>query len=347
MVEKRNHEQMENSDDSQTEEVQDVEVKQEITEAFPPKITKAIIEENDGKVEFCVVLNDSTDQSMILLSGLRSIFQKQLPNMPKEYIARLVFDKSHCAMAVVRRPYTVLGGITYKPFINGGFAEIVFCAIDTTCQVQGYGSRLMSHVKDHVKVAHGTKHFLTYADNYAIGYFKKQGFTTDITLEKSLWMGYIKDYEGGTIMQAVFKKIRDHTMAHIVHKNNLFDNGEESLDPSKIPGLREAGWMPNASHLSYRPTPRQRSPLYIFMKKLLDELHENTHSWPFVEPVAGVPDYYDIIKSPMDLRTLNDNIEANKYNTLDEFTADVNLIWNNCRTYNQDGSTYVKWYAHY
>lgn len=42
------------------------------------------------------------------------------------------------------------------------------------------------------------------------------------------------------------------------------------------------------------------------MKKLLDEMHvkfvfiqDNTHSWPFVEPVAGVANYYDVIKNPM------------------------------------------------
>jgi histone acetyltransferase len=85
------------------------------------------------------------------------------------------------------------------------------------------------------------------------------------------------------------------------------------------------------------------------MKKLITELQDNTHSWPFVEPVAGVPDYYEVIKNPMgevvfntDLRTLSENIENNKYNTLDEFKNDVNLIWTNCRTYNEDGSTYVK-----
>jgi hypothetical protein len=57
------------------------------------KITKAILEEQDGQVDFTVVRNDSSDRSMILLSGLRTIFQKQLPNMPKEYIARLVYDR--------------------------------------------------------------------------------------------------------------------------------------------------------------------------------------------------------------------------------------------------------------
>lgn len=38
---------------------------------------------------------------------------------------------------------------------------------------QGYGTHLMNHLKDyHVK--HSVLNFLTYADEYAIGYFKKQ-----------------------------------------------------------------------------------------------------------------------------------------------------------------------------
>jgi histone acetyltransferase len=102
------------------------------------KPTKAIQEESEGTVEFKTVLNDGRDINMILLSGLCQIFQKQLPNMPKEYIARLVYDKTHCCMAVVKG-LKVLGGISFKPFVAGRFAEIVFCAIDTSCQVMGYG----------------------------------------------------------------------------------------------------------------------------------------------------------------------------------------------------------------
>ena len=60
----------------------------------------------------------------------------------------------------------------------------------------------MNSLKDHVKKAHPTiNYFLTYADNYAVGYFKKQGFTKEISLPRERWVGYIKDYEGGTIMQ--------------------------------------------------------------------------------------------------------------------------------------------------
>jgi len=67
---------------------------------------------------------------------------------------------------------------------------------------QGYGSHLMNALKDHVRAAHPTiNYFLTYADNYAVGYFRKQGFSKEISFDRERWVGYIKDYEGGTIMQ--------------------------------------------------------------------------------------------------------------------------------------------------
>lgn len=46
-------------------------------------------------------------------------------------------------------------------------------------------------------------HFLTYADNNAVGYFLKQGFTKGISLPREVWGGYIKDYDGGTLMECV------------------------------------------------------------------------------------------------------------------------------------------------
>ena len=32
----------------------------------------------------------------------------------------------------------------------------------------------MNHLKDHIRSTYDIQYFLTYADNYAIGYFKKQ-----------------------------------------------------------------------------------------------------------------------------------------------------------------------------
>lgn len=54
------------------------------------------------------------------------------------------------------------------------FGEIAFCAITADEQVKGYGTRLMSHLKQHARDVDGLTHFLTYADNNAVGYFVKQ-----------------------------------------------------------------------------------------------------------------------------------------------------------------------------
>jgi histone acetyltransferase len=218
-----------------------------------------VIEEREGRLEFRVVNNDNSRENLMVLTGLKNIFQKQLPKMPREYIARLVFDRSHISLAVVRKPLTVVGGITYRPFENRKFAEIVFCAISSTEQVRGYGAHMMNHLKDYVKATSQVMHFLTYADNYAIGYFKKQGFTKEITLDRQIWMGYIKDYEGGTIMQcsmlpriryldaskilllqkaAIIRKIRDISKSHIVRPGiQEFKEGTTEIDPMTIPGL--------------------------------------------------------------------------------------------------------------
>ena len=50
------------------------------------------------------------------LISLKNTISKQLPNMPKEYIARLVMDRRHRSCAIVAKSGTVLGGITYRPF---------------------------------------------------------------------------------------------------------------------------------------------------------------------------------------------------------------------------------------
>ncbi|KAH1290857.1 histone acetyltransferase, partial [Aspergillus fumigatus] len=103
--------------------------------------------------------------------------------MPKDYIARLVYDRTHLSIAIVKMPLEVIEGITFREFRDR------------------YGAHLMAHLKDYVRATSPVMHFLTYANNYATGYFQKQGFTKEITLDKSVCVGYIKDYEGGTLMQ--------------------------------------------------------------------------------------------------------------------------------------------------
>ena len=64
-------------------------------------------QEEKGIYDFKVVRNtgENTDKnlySMKLLTDLKNIIAKQLPKMPKEYIVRLVFDKKHESMIIIK-----------------------------------------------------------------------------------------------------------------------------------------------------------------------------------------------------------------------------------------------------
>ena len=67
--------------------------------------------------------------------------------------------------------------------------------------------------------------------------------------------------------------------------------------------------------------------------------------WPFLQPVdpvaLGIPDYFTIIKEPMDFGTIKKKIDAGNYGSFSEFERDVRLIFSNCYTYNAPNSDVV------
>jgi histone acetyltransferase len=69
----------------------------------------AVLEERRNDIEFRVVNNDGSRDNFIVLTGLKCIFQKQLPKMPKDYIARLVYYRSHLSMSIVKHPMEIVG----------------------------------------------------------------------------------------------------------------------------------------------------------------------------------------------------------------------------------------------
>lgn len=209
--------------------------------------------EREGRLRFAVVTNDGEDRSLIALIDLKNIFAKQLPKMPKEYIVRLVLDRHHTSLACVFDG-EVVGGVCYRRHAAQAFAEIAFCAVSATHQVRGYGTRLMNQLKEHCK-REGIHFLLTYADNHAIGYFRKQGFQKQardlftspcpgprsqrgvvraqarhgprsprrarpaplqVTMKRERWLGYIKDYDGGTLMECAIDTTVDYLKIRFV-----------------------------------------------------------------------------------------------------------------------------------
>lgn len=89
-----------------------------------------------GIIQVTAVENDKKPRSLIIITGLKTLFQKQLPKMPRDYIARLVYDNNSKALAIIKHGYKVVGGICYRPFPQRGFAEIVFFATASVDQVK-------------------------------------------------------------------------------------------------------------------------------------------------------------------------------------------------------------------
>lgn len=103
----------------------------------PQKPEKAaFVELRKGIIQVTAVENDGTPRSLVILTGLKTLFRTQLPMMPREYIARLVYDKNSKSLAIIKRGYKVVGGICYRPFPHREFAEIVFFATASVDQVK-------------------------------------------------------------------------------------------------------------------------------------------------------------------------------------------------------------------
>ncbi|XP_046680998.1 nucleosome-remodeling factor subunit NURF301-like [Homalodisca vitripennis] len=80
------------------------------------------------------------------------------------------------------------------------------------------------------------------------------------------------------------------------------------------------------------------------LRKLIKQLQSHKSAWPFMEPVdpTEAPDYYKVIKEPMDLQTIELRITDRQYKKLSEFIGDMTKIFDNCRYYNPRESPFFK-----
>jgi len=76
--------------------------------------------------------------------------------------------------------------------------------------------------------------------------------------------------------------------------------------------------------------------------EVLKVLSSHQHGWVFNTPVdpveLGLPDYFHVIKRPMDLGTIKKRLENGCLSTLEGFQADVFLTFDNAMVYNPEGS---------
>ncbi|KAL8111608.1 hypothetical protein AgCh_019360 [Apium graveolens] len=92
------------------------------------------------------------------------------------------------------------------------------------------------------------------------------------------------------------------------------------------------GMLPSASHAM----------LMNKCETLLQGVMKHQHGWVFNTAVdvvtLNIPDYYTVIKHPMDLGTVKSKLVSGQYTSPLEFAADVRLTFSNAKTYNPPGN---------
>jgi len=48
----------------------------------------------------------------------------------------------------------------------------------------------------------------------------------------------------------------------------------------------------------------------------------------------NIPDYPNVVKNPMDFATIKTKLKEHKYERIQEFMSDMELVFYNCRVYN-------------
>lgn len=76
--------------------------------------------------------------------------------------------------------------------------------------------------------------------------------------------------------------------------------------------------------------------------EVLKGLQTHQHGWVFNCPVdpdeLGLPDYFEVIKKPMDLGTVQKKLDNGAYHCISDFQTDVNLTFDNAMAYNEEGT---------
>ncbi|XP_077229903.1 transcription factor GTE10-like isoform X2 [Tasmannia lanceolata] len=163
-------------------------------------------------------------------------------------------------------------------------------------------------------------------------------------------------------VRAVMKKVVSKCMNGIAMSSSndirSYSDGRKKPPAENFPRLSEGKKPPtsrNGPGLNHNLTGRfesgfkaavPRSNVEVMIMKqcdaLLNKLMSHKFGWVFNEPVnvvkLNIPDYFTVIKNPMDLETVKSKLASGAYSSPLDFVADVRLTFSNALTYNPRGN---------
>ncbi|GAB6028975.1 putative global transcription activator SNF2L2 [Chamberlinius hualienensis] len=146
---------------------------------------------------------------------------------------------------------------------------------------------------------------------------------------------WLKAIEDGDLEELEVKKKQKRTRK----RRKDTDDGECELQNRKKRG------RPYAEKLA-SSTSSPQSLVYKSIRKMLDivlrykDSDGRVLSEPFLQLPSkrDLPDYYELIKKPIDLKKIQQNVKENRYKSMDELEKDFMLLCKNAQTYNVEDS---------
>ncbi|KAL6960461.1 hypothetical protein U1Q18_038224 [Sarracenia purpurea var. burkii] len=118
-------------------------------------------------------------------------------------------------------------------------------------------------------------------------------------------------------------------------------SSKKTANPS---GYKACGWNRGTSG-RFQSVHGASAPSTMWMKQceaLLKKLMQHQYGWVFNTPVdvvkLNIPDYFTVIKHPMDLGKIKDKIASSEYSRPVDFVADIRLTFSNAMTFNPPGN---------
>lgn len=298
-----------------------------------------------NKIYFKISRNDGLESSTKVLTKLKLLFSTQLPNIPRLYIGKQILDKKHILITLIkfnRRGKTIIGSCCFRIFESNQFLELIFFAVSTKTQGFGYGAYLMSFLKDFAKSIK-IRFVITCADNNAINFFLKQGFSRLLSNSISIWFRHIREYEEVELMECVISSKNSYFFSYlalILQKTLNLEKIKKLIKPrSKRHNQKEK----TKKNFDFSSKISEKSKKKInFQSKLffiIDEFRSDRFLLPFFEPVdlrkMGIDGYFEHLINSTDIRSIEEKIRTgNLIITKKKFLQLIKRMINNSILFN-------------
>jgi hypothetical protein len=141
------------------------------------------------------------------------------------------------------------------------------------------------------------------------------------------------------------------SIRHLLKKPEFSVRAPVSRAPAQKKGGQRVNHVPRGAKGRFLPTKPRHEPSVVaalsdaavfkqceaILNKLMTQKYSHIFNIPVDVEKLNIPDYFDIIKQPMDLGTVKMKLDSGSYKNPLDFAADVRLTFNNAMTYNPRG----------